>query len=432
MKSYYNTNLYTLIPAVCFICFLNIFCGVQNSKAEVAHYEIDSKLSELQIVIVSGSEKLQAQEVESDMSSVSGTLSVEVKENSLRILGSDIIPEKSGQFFPASDGSEDVELAQYGFFSKIGNNSLAAALRNVSLSLLHVESSLLEDDGSFSTTGLRSTFNTGQIVMTSNTHIILKEDLTGKAHDNINEQNFPTNFHKTGLYKKYEQSEVLFIPFYVEIPAHVLHNGNNEIKLIVLGQVGARRSLPEDGELTWSRIRFPQGNDPKSYFAEPAQEGIGDAFFSFQTCFGGSHTPVKRYLPLLSSDFNLNFSVCPEAIALDHSWFTPLVINNKLYLLTSCIDIAGKETRSIIGNPFMPDQIFQGFMLYTPQKYVDCNLEGDYNRDGKVDMQDYLVFKMTYGEVVLQPGNGADGNDNGIIDLADYTVWRDNIGNGSY
>lgn len=48
--------------------------------------------------------------------------------------------------------------------------------------------------------------------------------------------------------------------------------------------------------------------------------------------------------------------------------------------------------------------------------------EGDYDRDGDVDLADYQYWKDTYGstEDLL-----ADGNNDGVVDAADYTIWRD-------
>jgi hypothetical protein len=56
-------------------------------------------------------------------------------------------------------------------------------------------------------------------------------------------------------------------------------------------------------------------------------------------------------------------------------------------------------------------------------------LQGDYNRDGVVDMADYaewrrLFGKSTSGGVLLT----ADGNGNGVVDQADYVLWRRSVG----
>jgi glucose/arabinose dehydrogenase len=65
--------------------------------------------------------------------------------------------------------------------------------------------------------------------------------------------------------------------------------------------------------------------------------------------------------------------------------------------------------------------------------------EGDYNEDGKVDAADYTVWRNTLGESVLyQPissssafegyGSGADGDGDGVIDVDDYAIWKAHFG----
>ncbi|TWT35946.1 hypothetical protein KOR34_08430 [Posidoniimonas corsicana] len=49
----------------------------------------------------------------------------------------------------------------------------------------------------------------------------------------------------------------------------------------------------------------------------------------------------------------------------------------------------------------------------------------DYNRDGQVNEEDYLVWASAFGSSAILAGSGADGNYDGIVDAADYTLWRD-------
>jgi sugar lactone lactonase YvrE len=57
-------------------------------------------------------------------------------------------------------------------------------------------------------------------------------------------------------------------------------------------------------------------------------------------------------------------------------------------------------------------------------------LMGNYNgTDISTDQADYEKWKADFGKLVAK-GNGADGNRDGIVDAADYTVWRDHVGNG--
>ena len=51
----------------------------------------------------------------------------------------------------------------------------------------------------------------------------------------------------------------------------------------------------------------------------------------------------------------------------------------------------------------------------------------DYNNDGTVDAADYSVWRDTLGQNV-DPGTGADGNGNGVIDVGDYDEWKANFG----
>jgi hypothetical protein len=57
-------------------------------------------------------------------------------------------------------------------------------------------------------------------------------------------------------------------------------------------------------------------------------------------------------------------------------------------------------------------------------------MAGDYNRDGVVDAQDYVVWRSSLGKYVLQY-SGADGDGDGIIDANDFDVWRSHFGNES-
>jgi autotransporter-associated beta strand protein len=53
-------------------------------------------------------------------------------------------------------------------------------------------------------------------------------------------------------------------------------------------------------------------------------------------------------------------------------------------------------------------------------------LLGDYNGNGVVDAADYVVWRNTLGQ--SPPGLAADGNSSGTIDAGDYTVWRTHFG----
>lgn len=58
-----------------------------------------------------------------------------------------------------------------------------------------------------------------------------------------------------------------------------------------------------------------------------------------------------------------------------------------------------------------------------------ASIDGDYNNDGTVDAADYSVWRDSLGEV--GGGLAADGDRNGQIGVGDYSVWRRNFGLGA-
>ena len=57
-------------------------------------------------------------------------------------------------------------------------------------------------------------------------------------------------------------------------------------------------------------------------------------------------------------------------------------------------------------------------------------IDGDYNGNGIVDAADYTIWRDTRGANV-PAGTGADGDSNGNIAANDYTVWKNNFGDTS-
>jgi len=57
----------------------------------------------------------------------------------------------------------------------------------------------------------------------------------------------------------------------------------------------------------------------------------------------------------------------------------------------------------------------------------EASVLGDYNQDGGVDAADYTVWRNNLGAVAV-PGEGADGDGNGQVDEKDYATWKSNYG----
>src|SRR3954464_8515381 len=71
---------------------------------------------------------------------------------------------------------------------------------------------------------------------------------------------------------------------------------------------------------------------------------------------------------------------------------------------------------TLTDNSFLTNSIFSDPFVTLP---------GDYNGDGVVDSADYIVWRKYFGDTTSLV---ADGNGNGTVDASDYVVWRANIG----
>ena len=60
------------------------------------------------------------------------------------------------------------------------------------------------------------------------------------------------------------------------------------------------------------------------------------------------------------------------------------------------------------------------------QSILFSAFDGDYNDDGRVDAADYTVWRNSLG--ATGEGLFADGNRDGVVDALDYDIWKDNYG----
>jgi len=73
-------------------------------------------------------------------------------------------------------------------------------------------------------------------------------------------------------------------------------------------------------------------------------------------------------------------------------------------------------------------QIPSGGFAYLRAQPPTAEPTGDYNGDLVVDAADYTVWRDTLGQMVETPGDGADGDGDGTIGQGDYIHWKDRFG----
>jgi len=92
---------------------------------------------------------------------------------------------------------------------------------------------------------------------------------------------------------------------------------------------------------------------------------------------------------------------------------------------------------------FGPSEVFSLSFLYdegnmlTPSQESDGRLAlirlaidpqpGDYHLDESIDDADHTRWADDFGQLLEESSTGADGSGDGLVGLADYTLWRDNL-----
>jgi hypothetical protein len=79
-------------------------------------------------------------------------------------------------------------------------------------------------------------------------------------------------------------------------------------------------------------------------------------------------------------------------------------------------------------------QLSAGLVWDISQTSTALNLavySADFNRNGVVDMADYVLWRNTRNTGVGTPHAGADADGNQFVNDADYVIWRSNLGNTS-
>lgn len=206
-----------------------------------------------------------------------------------------------------------------------------------------------------------------------------------------------------------------------------------------------------------------------------------DAFFDTGTVFEGASTGltigVGRTLGIregytlnrsLASNGVLSPGLSLGAITIQGNYFnfsaatleielggtTPDLEYDKL-IVTNIAHLSGGKLRVLFQNSFVPEAgdsftfltaaggIMNNFTTFElPQldaglvwhltkaatSYSISIVAADYDHNGIVDTADYVLWRKTRNTNVT-PYSGADGNGDGIVNNIDYALWRNNIGN---
>ena len=108
--------------------------------------------------------------------------------------------------------------------------------------------------------------------------------------------------------------------------------------------------------------------------------------------------------------------------------FQPPQIGDAFTILTAVGGVSGTFDDVLDAN--LGGQIFEWTLIHNPNN-VQIELAsiggllGDYNQNGLVDAADYVIYRDTLGSLIHL---AADGNQNGVIDKGDYDIWRSHFG----
>ena len=186
--------------------------------------------------------------------------------------------------------------------------------------------------------------------------------------------------------------------------------------------------------------RFGLLNDPslltESAFSAPSINSLGQvAWLAHLT--GAGVTTANDTGIWVKNNTGQTLLVAREGFALDVN-DGPAVDNRTVLSLFMWTDAGGKDgrrsglnspatdslSRLIFGASFTDNTT--GVFVYT---LPPLPIAGDYNGNGIVDAADYAVWRNSFGQ--MGPALPADGDGDGKVDNADYTLWKSHFGETS-
>lgn len=190
-------------------------------------------------------------------------------------------------------------------------------------------------------------------------------------------------------------------------------------------RIGAFQAVPD----SWFKYRSAIGiNPPGPFFEDPFS---GDVIFNvagigaqqpYQIAPGREDTDATPNVQVYGDDVEGLFlhELGHAAIGLNHpGWAGQDPDQRVMYTLYNDGDPVTPDCCQTINRQLHVDDIAAAQYVY--------GVRGDFNRNGKVDAADYVLWRNTKGTSVTA-GTAADGNIDGVVDELDYVVWRAHFG----
>jgi hypothetical protein len=103
--------------------------------------------------------------------------------------------------------------------------------------------------------------------------------------------------------------------------------------------------------------------------------------------------------------------------------FTPST-GDSFQILTAAGGVTG--SLNLAATPVLPTGMEWSLAINPGEVVLSVVGTGDYHGNGVVDAADYIVWRKMVGQ--SGPGLAADGNGSGAVDAADYDFWRSRFG----
>ncbi|MCA9184157.1 MAG: hypothetical protein R3E01_33840 [Pirellulaceae bacterium] len=192
----------------------------------------------------------------------------------------------------------------------------------------------------------------------------------------------------------------------------------HSIQLMAKSTLRGRGTLSADIVNSLGLISPGLGYDILTIDGSLRQEQSAEMLFEFRGFAAGDDFDQL----LVTGPVELSGTIEARVISTNNSPFVPQY-EDRFEVVCSNSGITGEFTRGLLESP--GDKWAWFIEQSSGAVELVVGLAGDYNRNGVVDAADFTVWKDNFGTSLIV----ADGNGNGIVDAADFTVWKDNFGN---